>query len=138
LREKESITLGKDTEVRTARKMTPTLLVIDIQNEFLPNMADNEIKMTPERINGTIWLFRQRRFPVIRIYHTYPDGGPKPDSPGIQFLESVNVNADDPQKPGRVTVAEKPGDDLPLGTLNSILKQEGLKEVRRILWNLPS
>jgi predicted RNA binding protein YcfA (HicA-like mRNA interferase family) len=30
-------------------------------------------------------------------------------------------------KPGVVTVAGKPGDDLALGTLNSILKQAGLK-----------
>jgi predicted RNA binding protein YcfA (HicA-like mRNA interferase family) len=29
-------------------------------------------------------------------------------------------------KPGRVTVAGKPGDDLASGTLNSILKQSGL------------
>lgn len=32
-----------------------------------------------------------------------------------------------PSKPGRVTVAGKPGDDLAAGTLNSILKQSGLK-----------
>ena len=32
-----------------------------------------------------------------------------------------------PYKPGRVTVAGKPGDDLPSGTLGSILKQAGLK-----------
>lgn len=32
-----------------------------------------------------------------------------------------------PQKPGRVTVAGKPGDELRKGTLNSILKQAGLK-----------
>jgi predicted RNA binding protein YcfA (HicA-like mRNA interferase family) len=31
-----------------------------------------------------------------------------------------------PVKPGRVTVAGKLGDDLPPGTLNSILKQAGL------------
>ncbi len=30
-------------------------------------------------------------------------------------------------KPGRVTVPGKPGDDLAPGTLNSILKQSGLK-----------
>jgi predicted RNA binding protein YcfA (HicA-like mRNA interferase family) len=30
-------------------------------------------------------------------------------------------------KRGRVTVAGKPSDDLPPGTLNSILKQAGLK-----------
>jgi len=32
-----------------------------------------------------------------------------------------------PHKPGRVTVAGKPGDDVAPGTLNSILKQAGLK-----------
>ena len=32
-----------------------------------------------------------------------------------------------PSKPGRVTVAGKPSDDLAPGTLNSILKQSGLK-----------
>ena len=31
-------------------------------------------------------------------------------------------------KPGRVTVPGKPGDDLAAGTLNSILKQAGLKK----------
>jgi predicted RNA binding protein YcfA (HicA-like mRNA interferase family) len=35
-----------------------------------------------------------------------------------------------PAKPGRVTVAGKPSDDLAPGTLNSILKQSGLKERR--------
>jgi predicted RNA binding protein YcfA (HicA-like mRNA interferase family) len=33
-----------------------------------------------------------------------------------------------PTKPGRVTVAGKPNDDLPPGTLNSIFKQAGLKK----------
>ena len=33
-----------------------------------------------------------------------------------------------PSKPGTVTVAGKPGVDIPPGTLNSILKQAGLKE----------
>lgn len=32
-----------------------------------------------------------------------------------------------PTKPGRVTVPGKPSDDLAMGTLNSILKQAGLK-----------
>ena len=33
-----------------------------------------------------------------------------------------------PSKPGRVTVPGKPSDDLAPGTLNSILKQSGLKK----------
>jgi predicted RNA binding protein YcfA (HicA-like mRNA interferase family) len=33
-----------------------------------------------------------------------------------------------PDKPGRVTVAGKPSDDVAPGTYNSILKQAGLKD----------
>jgi predicted RNA binding protein YcfA (HicA-like mRNA interferase family) len=33
-----------------------------------------------------------------------------------------------PVRPGRVTVAGRPSDDLAPGTLNSILKQSGLKD----------
>ena len=33
-----------------------------------------------------------------------------------------------PTKPGIVTVAGKPGVDVPPGTLNSVLKQAGLKK----------
>jgi len=32
-----------------------------------------------------------------------------------------------PARPGRVTIAGKPSDDLAPGTLNSILKQAGMK-----------
>lgn len=35
-----------------------------------------------------------------------------------------------PTKPGRVTVAGKPSDDMAIGTVNSILRQAGLKEHR--------
>ena len=35
-----------------------------------------------------------------------------------------------PSKQGRVTVPGKPSDDLAPGTLNSILKQSGLKETQ--------
>ena len=34
-----------------------------------------------------------------------------------------------PTKPGRVTIAGKLSDDIARGTLNSILKQAGLKEI---------
>jgi predicted RNA binding protein YcfA (HicA-like mRNA interferase family) len=35
-----------------------------------------------------------------------------------------------PFKPGRVTVAGKPSDDIAAGTLDSIRKQSGLKDLR--------
>jgi predicted RNA binding protein YcfA (HicA-like mRNA interferase family) len=33
-----------------------------------------------------------------------------------------------PVKPGTITVPGHPGDDIPVGTLNSILKRAGLKK----------
>ena len=33
-----------------------------------------------------------------------------------------------PRKPGRVTIAGHPGDDLAPGTLNSVFKQAGIKK----------
>ena len=36
-----------------------------------------------------------------------------------------------PTKPGRVTIAGHPGDDLALGTLNSILKQAQLERPKK-------
>ena len=33
-----------------------------------------------------------------------------------------------PKKPGKVTIAGKPSVEVPPGTLNSVLKQAGLKE----------
>ena len=35
-----------------------------------------------------------------------------------------------PAKPGRVTIAGQPAHDLAPGTLNSVLKQAGLKEMK--------
>ena len=35
------------------------------------------------------------------------------------------------QKPGRVTVSVHPGDDMPKGTLASVLRQAGLKRGKR-------
>jgi hypothetical protein len=43
-------------------------------------------------------------------------------SPGKAATASSSTH-----QPGRVTVPGKPGDDVPPGTLNSILKQAGLK-----------
>ena len=36
-----------------------------------------------------------------------------------------------PEKPGRVTVSGHPGDDMPKGTLGSVMRQAGLKGVKR-------
>jgi predicted RNA binding protein YcfA (HicA-like mRNA interferase family) len=48
---------------------------------------------------------------------------------GWQYMYTVGSHRqfNHPVKPGKVTVPGHPGDDLPPGTLHSILKQAGLK-----------
>ena len=52
----------------------------------------------------------------------------KADGWSLVVTEGSHRQFKHPKKVGRVTVAGKPNDDLPPGTLNSILKQAGLKK----------
>jgi nicotinamidase-related amidase len=76
-------------------KIKPALLVIDIQNAYLPYMDEKDKKMGMEVINYFIALFRANGFPVIRVYHTDLKGGPKPDSEEFQFPKTVAILPDD-------------------------------------------
>jgi nicotinamidase-related amidase len=78
-------------------KMRPALLVIDIQNAYLPHMDEADVKRAMPMINAVIALFRYYGFPVIRVYHTDPESGPAPDSEAFQFPKTTAVKPDDPQ-----------------------------------------
>lgn len=52
----------------------------------------------------------------------------KADGWNLAVTEGSHRQFKHPKKVGRVTVAGKLNDDLPPGTLNSILKQAGLKK----------
>ena len=84
-------------EKAAAAKMKPALLVIDIQNAFLPKMSEQDRKLGMEMITYYIELFRKNGFPIIRVYHTDPRNGPKPDSEAFAFPKSVPVKDDDPK-----------------------------------------
>ena len=88
---------AEEKQAEAPVRCKPALVVIDVQKEFLPYMSESDLKVAPLTINGAIWLFRERGFPVIRVYHTDPRWGPSPDSPGFQFLESIQVRPEDPQ-----------------------------------------
>ena len=84
--------LGAATEAKTAPvKIKPALLVIDIQNAYLPYMDEKDKKMGMEVINYFIALFRANGYPVIRVYHTDPKSGPKPDSEAFEFPKTVAI-----------------------------------------------
>ncbi|MGB7055439.1 MAG: hypothetical protein WBE28_08985, partial [bacterium] len=61
---------AREPAEKEAKQMKPALLVIDIQNRYLPMMAQDEKDLALRIINGAIWLFRQHDLPVIRVYHS--------------------------------------------------------------------
>jgi len=77
-------------------KGKPALLVMDIQNAYVPYMDEAETDGALRMINATMALFRERGLPVIRVYHTDPARGPKPGTDPFEFPDSVLVQADDP------------------------------------------
>ena len=73
----------------------PALVVIDIQNEFLPMVPQQEKELALYMINSYIDYFRGLGFPIIRVYHTDPQWGPHPDSAGFKFPATVHIKSDD-------------------------------------------
>ena len=75
----------------------PALLVIDIQNEYLPAMDQKDVKPGMEAINTVIGMFRKHQYPVICVHHTQIGQGPAPGTEAFEFPKTVPVRVDDPQ-----------------------------------------
>ena len=74
----------------------PALLVIDVQNKYLPMMSDEDQDEALEMMNWAIYVFRMYELPVIRVYHTSEKWGPEPGSDEFHFHESLKVEEGDP------------------------------------------
>jgi nicotinamidase-related amidase len=74
----------------------PALLVVDIQNEYLPVMDQKDVKPGMEAINTVIGIFRKYQYPVIRVHHTQIGQGPAPGTEAFEFPKTVPVTVDDP------------------------------------------
>jgi nicotinamidase-related amidase len=88
---------GEELKLQTAEKMKPALLVIDIQNEYLPYMSEDEKKFAMRVINGAIWFFREQNLPIIRVYHSDLRWGPEESSEGFEYPKSVIIQNSDPK-----------------------------------------
>lgn len=87
--------LAADAAKPAAMKMKPALLVIDIQNAYLPMMDEKDKEPGMKMINYYIDLFRTNEFPVVRVYHTDLQQGPPPGSEAFEFPKTVTVLPDD-------------------------------------------
>ena len=75
----------------------PALLVIDIQNKFLPMVDEREKEIAFYFINAYIAGFRSAGLPIIRIYHSDAAEGPFPGTPEFEFPAEIVITPDDPQ-----------------------------------------
>ena len=100
--------------------MKPALLVIDVQKQFLPMMSKEDQDRALEMMNWSIWLFRQYGLPVIRVYHTSEKWGPKTDSPGFEFHDSLKI------EPSDAKVIKTYPSAFNKTELNKLLKEKGI------------
>jgi nicotinamidase-related amidase len=99
------------------------LLVIDIQNEYLPTMDQKDVKPGMETINTAIDMFRKYGCPVIRVYHSEIGQGPMPGSEAFEFPKTVPVGTGDPQ------IIKNYPSAFTKTSLDSLLKAEGCNSV---------
>ncbi len=111
------------TQERSAEKIKPALLVIDIQNEYLPAMDPQNLDSTMYMINNCITFFRDNNLPIIRVYNTDPKIGPRSNTVGFQFPESILTTTDDPQ------VIKHHEDAFHETDLDKILKEKNVNTV---------
>jgi nicotinamidase-related amidase len=89
-------TFAQDKTGKPKEPVKPALLVIDIQNAFMPMMSsDKETAM--EYINALIDLFRKNGYPVIRVYHTSEEYGVTPGTEGFEYPATVKILPTDPK-----------------------------------------
>ena len=87
---------SQDTQEQKA-PIKPALVVIDIQNAFLPSIPDKDKETAMEYINYYIQLFRSQGYPVIRVYHQSKEYGVLPGTDQFEFPASVLIKPEDPK-----------------------------------------
>ena len=79
-------TKGEDSE-----GFRPALVVIDVQNRWLPMMAEKGKDSSLSLINAFMKFFRYHGYPVIVVYHTTPERGPAPGSEEFNYPASIEI-----------------------------------------------
>jgi nicotinamidase-related amidase len=102
-----------------APEINPVLVVMDVQNEWMPRMAEEDKASAPAKINEAIELFRELELPVIRVYHSSPENGPDVGTEAFEFIDSIAVTEDDPK-----IVKQHPSAFTKTG-LEDMLREEG-------------
>jgi nicotinamidase-related amidase len=113
-----AIVFSLSAQEKTKEPIRPALLVIDIQNKFLPWMDEKDREMGMMYIKGYIEEFRKLGLPIIRIYHSDPKEGPFPGTPEFEFPDDAGIAKDDPM------IVKTYGNGFTKTDLDKILKEK--------------
>ena len=104
-------------------ELKPALLVLDIQNAFLPMMQQEGRDEVFGNVNQLIEMFKKFDLPIIQIYHTSPKYGPEEGTDGFKFSDAIKI--------GDVygTVIKNYGNAFIKTDLDKMLKEKGVNTV---------
>jgi nicotinamidase-related amidase len=105
------------------KDIKPALLIIDVQNRYLTFIPQRDKEFAFFFINLLIDLFRKHELPIIRIYHSNNENGPKPNSEEFEYPETIKIKSEDTQ------VVKTYSDSFNKTKLDNILKEKGCNTV---------
>jgi nicotinamidase-related amidase len=108
---------------KSNKGIIPALLVIDVQNKYMPIIPERDKGIAIFFINLLIDLFRKHDFPVIRIYHHNKENGPRPNTVDFEYPNSITIKSDDTQ------IIKTYSDSFNKTNLDKILKEKGCNTV---------
>ncbi len=100
--------------------MKAALVLIDVQNQFMPMMSEKDQKDAPDYINWYMMLFRHYKLPVIRVYHSDLKWGPAPGTEEFAFDTVFKIEESDPM------VIKTYGNAFNKTNLDSLLQAKGI------------
>jgi nicotinamidase-related amidase len=116
-----NILIGQEEELK--KELKPALLVIDIQNAYVPWMDQSDKDMAFEYINAAIGLFEKYELPIIRIYHQDKEWGPVEDSEEFKFAPEINIKDEYPM------IIKHYGNAFTKTDLDKLLKEKEINTV---------
>lgn len=114
---------SQEKSSQASKRIHPALIVIDVQNAFLPAIPEQEKNIGFYYINHYIELFRKYNFPVIRVYHTTPGEGPVEGTEPFEFPPAIKILQTDAK------VVKNYPDAFNKTDLNKILKEKNVNTV---------
>jgi nicotinamidase-related amidase len=105
------------------KELKPALLVIDVQNAYIPWMDQSDKDLAFEYINASIGLFEKYELPIIKIYHQDKVQGPAENSEEFKFAAEINMKDDYPM------IIKHYGSAFTKTDLNKLLKEKEINTV---------